>query len=228
MKLLPQLSKPVSQARLDQNLNGKKANLNNNNMLIVGTGGLGKEVLSFMLGSDFPAEKLLFYDENPNAAEMLYGRFRVLKTEEDLTKHFQKDADFIVGIGHPRIREKLVIKMEKIGGRYANAIFRGSYVFHYNETPEGIIIQPGVGISHNVSFGRGCAIHINSTIGHSAKIGKFVNVGPNVSIIGPVEIGDYAYIAAQSVILPNVKIGNNAIVSAGSIVKNDIPDFGSV
>jgi sugar O-acyltransferase (sialic acid O-acetyltransferase NeuD family) len=194
-------------------------------MLIAGTGGLGREILGILIQDDF-RDEIVFFDENKQAPELLYDKFRVIKDWDLLKAYFEKgDNRFITGIGNPRLREKITLLIEKHGGEMFSVISKRVSVFHYHEEFIGVIIQPGVGISHNVTIGKGAAIHINSTIGHSAIIGKYVNIGPNVSVIGPVEIGDYSYISAQAIILPNVKIGKNVIVTAGKLVDKNLENF---
>lgn len=196
-------------------------------MLIAGTGGLGREILGILIQDDF-GDEIVFFDENKQAPDLLYNKFQVIKEWRLLKKYFEKgDNRFITGIGSPRIREKLTRLLEKIGGKPMSVISKRASIFHFNDNYEGVIIQPGVGISHNVTLGLGAAIHINSTIGHSTIIGKYVNIGPNVSVIGPVEIGDYSYISAQAIILPNIKIGKNVIITAGKLVERDLKDFAS-
>ncbi|MBI5219524.1 MAG: hypothetical protein HY958_11390 [Bacteroidia bacterium] len=194
-------------------------------MLIIGTGGLGKEILGILIEDGF-SDEICFFDENPNAPDLLYYKFKVFKTPEDLKQYFAKgDKRFITGIGNPRIREKLTSRIQDAGGELYSVISKKSSIFFLNEKYNGIIIQPGVGISHNVKIGTGAAIHINSTIGHSTTLGKYVNVGPNATIIGPVEIGDYSYISAQAVILSHLKIGKNVVVTTGKIIDRDLNDF---
>jgi sugar O-acyltransferase (sialic acid O-acetyltransferase NeuD family) len=187
-------------------------------MIIIGAGGLGKEILTVLIEDHFNGD-ICFYDENPNIPDLLYGKFKVLKDIPSLEKYFgQNDKQFVTGVGNPRIRETLTLKIEKAGGEISSVISKRTSIFQFNENYKGIIIQPGVGISHDVKIGTGAAIHTNSTIEHSVVLSKYVNIGPNASIIGPVTIGDYSYISAQAVVLPNLKIGKNVIVTTGTIV----------
>lgn len=196
-------------------------------MLIAGTGGLGKEILGILIQDNF-ADEIVFFDENIQSPDLLYNKFRVIKDLKNLQTYLEQvDNRFITGIGNPRLREKITTLIEKCGGKTFSVISNRTSIFHYNNQYSGAIIQPGVGISHNVSIGKGAAIHINATIGHSTIIGKYVNIGPNVSVIGPVEIGDYSYISTQATILPNIKIGKNVIVTAGKLVEKDLMDFES-
>ncbi len=193
-------------------------------MLIIGTGGLGKEILGILIEDNYPNE-IIFFDEDKNAPCMLYDKFQVIKSEKKLKALLKKNAEFITGVGHPRMREKVTLRLEKMGGILTPIISKRTSIFPFNEKYEGIIIQPGVGISHNAKFGKCCAVHINSTIGHSCEIGNFVNIGPNVSIIGPVCIGDYSYISAQATILPHLTLGKNVVVTAGKVVNRNLNDF---
>jgi sugar O-acyltransferase (sialic acid O-acetyltransferase NeuD family) len=194
-------------------------------MLIAGTGGLGKEILEVLIEDGF-TDEIVFYDEGTNAPDLLYNKFRVYKGIQEIKNYFTHgDKRFITGIGNPRIREKVSLKIEKAGGELFSVISKRTTIFPFNEKYSGIVIQPGVGISHDVTIGTGGAIHINSSVGHSSKIGKYVNIGPNATIIGPAVIGDYSYISAHAVILPNLSIGKNVIVTVGKIADKNLEDY---
>jgi sugar O-acyltransferase (sialic acid O-acetyltransferase NeuD family) len=194
-------------------------------MLIIGTGGLAKEVFGMVLKYKL-ADDITFYDENKATPELLYNKFKVLHEEIDVKNYFSSvSKDFIVGIGNPRIREKLTLKMRKLGGNSTNVISSESAIFQFNDYSTATIIEPFVGISHALNLGEGCAIHIHASIGHAAKIGKYVNIGPGATIIGPIEIGDYSYIGAKSLVLPNIKIGKQVVIAAGVTVNKDLKDF---
>lgn len=194
-------------------------------MLIIGTGGLAKEIFAVLLDNDINTP-ITFYDENINTQKLIYSKYSVLTSEQDVKHYFKNQSpEFIVGIGNPRIREKLTLKMLKLGGVNSKVISKYSALFQFNNFPEGTIVEPFVGISHGLKISIGCAIHIHASIGHASKIGKYVNIGPSATIIGPTEIGDYSYIGAKSLILPNLKIGKNVIVSAGVTVNKNLKDF---
>lgn len=194
-------------------------------MLVVGTGGLAKEIFAMIIEHK-TTDSIIFYDENKDNPSLLYNKYNVLKDESEVKKYFSNiGPDFIVGIGNPRLREKLTNKMKKLGGQNSKIISKDSAIFQFNKYPEGTIIEPFVGISHGLEIGEGCAIHIHASIGHAAIIGKYVNIGPAATIIGPTEIGDYSYIGAKTLIMPNLKIGKQVIISAGTIVNRNLEDF---
>ncbi|MBU1718278.1 MAG: hypothetical protein KKA07_04325, partial [Bacteroidetes bacterium] len=109
-------------------------------MLIAGTGGLGKEIMGFLIDDGVPASEITFFDESQNGEEKLFGQFRIIRSGDELKDFLTSQPEFIVGIGHPRIREEVVLRIEKAGGKLVSAISAKAHIFHYNEKPEGIII----------------------------------------------------------------------------------------
>lgn len=193
-------------------------------MLIAGAGGQGKEVLGVLMLDGFQGE-LCFFDENEDVPDLLFNKFKVYKTIAEVQDYFQTNDDrFVVGIGHPRLREKMTNKLITAGGNLTSIISSSASIFPYNEPYHGLIMQPGSGISHGVQISSSCLIHINATIGHEVIIGKYVTIGPNTSIIGPSVIEDYCSIGANVTILPKVKLGKNAIVGAGALVNQDLQE----
>jgi acetyltransferase-like isoleucine patch superfamily enzyme len=170
-------------------------------MIIVGTGGLGKEVLSILMKDQY-AGPIVFYDENPGVAELIFEKFKVITKEDELITYIKNtDPQFVIGIGQPRIRERLSEKLKSLGGEFSQVISQQSAISILNKYPPGTIIEPFCGISHGLEMGEGCALHVHCSIGHAARIGKFVNVGPGAAVIGPIEIGDYSYIGAHAVLV---------------------------
>ena len=111
-------------------------------MLIAGTGGLGKEILGILIQDNFGNE-IVFFDENKQAPDLLYNKFRVIKDLSDLQAYFEKsDNRFITGIGNPRLREKITTLMEKYGGKTFSVISSRVSVFHYNNECSYFCILP--------------------------------------------------------------------------------------
>jgi sugar O-acyltransferase (sialic acid O-acetyltransferase NeuD family) len=194
-------------------------------MVIVGTGGLAGEILGMLVQYKL-ADEIVLYDENPSAKGLLYNRFRVIVDAGELKDYFATvSPDFTVGIGNPRIREKLVQKVRLLGGNYTSVISPQTAVFPLAEIVPGTILMPFSILSHGGEMGEGCAIHSHCSLGHGVKLGKYINIGPGVTIIGPIEIGDYSYISAKALIMPNIKIGRNVVVEANAVLNRDLKDF---
>ena len=193
-------------------------------MLIAGAGGLGLEMLGLIVNQD-REETVSFFDQGEDIPSLLYDKYPVLSELEEVKTFFQENsASFIVAVGQPRMRKKLTDQLENSGGKLVNFIANTASVFSIQIEYEGLIAQPGSGISHSTILGKSCSLHINSIIGHDVTIGEFVTIGPNVSIIGPAQIGSYCTIGEQVIVLPGSRIGDNVIIGAGSLVEGIIKD----
>ena len=87
---------------------------------------------------------------------------------------------------------------------------------------KGIFIQKLCFVSSNVNIGDGVKINVGAQIHHDVSIEKYCTIAPRAVILGSVKIGKYTYVGANSTIKQNVKIGKNVIIGAGAVVVNDI------
>jgi sugar O-acyltransferase (sialic acid O-acetyltransferase NeuD family) len=193
-------------------------------MIIVGAGGLGLEVLFVLMENGFNKD-IFFFDTNPQKNGLLFEKYPITHEESSLKELIKKDSDFIVGIGHPRLRERMFNKFLSLDGTPTNVISKYAHLSPFLESFNGCIVEPGVGVSHGTHIGTGCAFHINCTIGHSVQLGKFVNIGPGANVVGPCIIEDYAYISVGAIVLPNIRIGKHAIISANVVANRDVADY---
>jgi len=193
-------------------------------MIIAGAGSAGKETLEILLATTSCSKDIFFYDEGKVVPDLVFDKYRVFKDENSLKEHLVQCPDFCAAIGNSRLRKRIYERIIALGGKPINIFANNSFCISKVEV-NGTIIQPGVTISYDVSIGKSCIIHANSTIGHKADIGDFVNIGPLTSVIGPITIGDHCFIGAGSVLLPNIIIGKNVIIPAGSVVKRNLMDY---
>lgn len=196
-------------------------------MIIIGAGNLGKHILDQLLFENY-SDEIIFFDDNYPENHLVCNRFRVINNLQSLKNYFSQTSNkCIVGIGHPRVREKITKKITEAGGVLTTIISKESHFSNFSETGAGTIIQPGCAISHNTKIGESAIIHAKTLIGHDVKIGNYFSCGSNTNILSPAEIGNYCTIGANVLILPKIKIGNQAIIGAGAVVDRDISDFGS-
>lgn len=194
-------------------------------MLIAGAGGHAKEVLGIFseLNQD---EDIVFFDDYPaNSAKTIFNKFTIIKTEEAVRKVFFKNNKFVIGVGNPKLREQIAIKLQNYGGELCSIISPKANIGKYfNDLNNGLNIFTSATLTQNIKIGEGCLIHINVTIHHDCVIGKYCEISPNCNLLGKVIIGNYCSIGAGAIILPGVQIGNNVIVGAGSVVTKNIAD----
>lgn len=196
-------------------------------MIIAGAGSAGIETLGVIVSNENIDNEIVFYDNKISQNNFIPPQYRIINDIEELKLFIEKNPDFCVAIGNPRLRAKVFEALLQIGGNPVLVKSKNSMLLS-EIAHNGSIIHPNVTISYGCSIGKSAMLHSGCVIGHKVEIGNFANVGPLASIIGPCKIGNYAYIGAKSLILPNVKIGNNAFIEAGAIVEKDVADFETV
>ena len=196
-------------------------------MVIVGAGGFAKEILeTFSQRNEL--DKLFFFDDvSTTTPEMLFGRFPVLRSIDEVRKTFEyiKDFRFTLGLGNPLTRYKLNKLFVSIGGRLTSTISPNTEVGSFGTTiDDGCNILSGAVITNNVTLKRCCLINPGCSISHDSLLEEFVQVSPGVRITGKCIVGSFSLLGTGAIILPGIKIGKNAVVGAGAVVTKDVAD----
>lgn len=192
-------------------------------MLIVGAGGLAKEILEIV--HELNIENLYFFDDINENNFYLYDKYTILKNDKDVLHIFSKNNLFTIGIGKPLLRKRMYDKFIFLGGKIISLISNKAHVGSFGTIiGEGAVILQGAIITNDVVVGKCVLLNPNTTVSHDVKIGNFVECSPGVCITGNVKIGDFTYIGTNATILPNINIGKNVTIGAGAVVTKDIPD----
>lgn len=194
-------------------------------MIIVGAKGLAKEVLEVFHERN-EILNIVFYDDiSLDLPELLYDKFRVLKSITEVAKVMSNDNRYTLGLGVPILRYNLDKKFEEVGGVLKSCISIHARIGNYETIIEdGCTILMGAIITNGVHIGKGVLINPNCTISHDVRIGKFTEVSPGAQIAGHARVGAFSQIGTNATVLPKVSIGNNVIIGAGAVVTKDVPD----
>lgn len=195
-------------------------------MVIIGTGGIAKDMIGSMT-RDLRNSMFYFYNDRAEDTETLFfNQFPIIKTKEALISHFKTHENgFVTAIANPLIRHRMNMKITEWGGAMTNVLAKkGCIVSEFATLSNGIIVQPGSIISGNVYLGEGVFVNSGVIIGHDAQIERYVSFGPGVRILGGVSIGEYSYIGCNAIITPGVKIGKKVRIGMGKIIDKDVPD----
>jgi sugar O-acyltransferase (sialic acid O-acetyltransferase NeuD family) len=192
-------------------------------MLVIGAKGFAKEVLEVLIQNNYK-EEIFFYDDiNKDTNDLLFNKFKVLKSEEEANEILKINPNFTIGLGGPKLREKMYHKFTEIQGEYISTISNKSIIGTFDITiGKGCNILPNSIMSNSVEIGIGCIVYYNVILTHDCKVGNFVQLSPGAKILGRVQIGDYCNIGANATILPDIKLGDNVIVGAGALVTKDV------
>ena len=195
-------------------------------ILIAGSGGFGREVLSTIIDDGVYGNVFFFNDKLGSAPELLevYGTYVILTSVQEIRSVLRDDIPFVCAAGLGRHRKRLREKLQR-HCTLTSQVSRRAVISPFSSIGNGSIIQPNSAVSNDVHLGECSLINTNAQIAHDTTVGDYVTIGSNVVILGRCIIGDFVSIHANSTILPNTRIGPHAIIAAGSIVDRDIQPF---
>tara|TARA_B100000965_G_scaffold49943_1_gene36732 strand:+ start:642 stop:1271 length:630 start_codon:yes stop_codon:yes gene_type:complete len=184
--------------------------------------GVDKDIQEFIFEN---RRKYLGLISNLKGKNYKFGRVIGGENLSDWLKIKKKyNPDVFILIDEGKVRERLHDKIFK--NNLKNLILKNSYieksVIKNISKKKGIFIQKLCFVSSNVNIGDGVKINVGAQIHHDVSIEKYCTIAPRAVILGSVKIGKYTYVGANSTIKQNVKIGKNVIIGAGAVVVNDI------
>ncbi len=187
----------------------------NSELIIVGSGGFGREILAWLPGV-LQKEQLLFkgfLDDDLALSD--FGKVRDFKP--------QPQQVFVCAIGSCAGREEVVTHLLAQGARFVNLVHQTAVVASRLKEDSGLIIAPFVFISTNVQVGTGVIFNVASSVGHDAKIGNFTTLSGHCDVTGNVVLGSRVFMGSHACIIPGRVVGDNALIGAGSAVMRNVP-----
>lgn len=185
-------------------------------LIIIGAGGHGKETA--IVACDAGYDVVGFLDQDSQKHGKMIDKFPCLGGFEAVAK-FQK-YEFIIAIGSPRIRKKVVTAIEKITTvEYATIIHPTACLLSKDiSIAPGSMIFPYACLTTNLAIGRHAIFNIKSSVSHDGVLGDFVTLNPSATICGTNIIGDGVELGAGATVIQNITIGAGAFVGAGATV----------
>ncbi|MBE7648467.1 sugar O-acyltransferase [Tenacibaculum finnmarkense] len=200
----------------------------NKTLAIVGAGGFGREMESWVFQSDL-IEKynvIGYLDDNPSSLDNFESDLKIIDTIS--LASLQKAKNVLVAISNKEVKKRIFDYYINNGGfNIINFFHASSLRGKFSKLGLGFIATPNVIISCNTIIGDGVFVNSGSQIGHDVKIGNYVSIMANVDIGGGAIIGDNVFIGSGATILPGVKISANIKVGAGAIVLRNLKKEGT-
>lgn len=191
-------------------------------MLILGAKGLAKEVIQILENQDFDSEIYLYDDVNLKDSNILFDKYLILKTEQEVKQKFKTDNKFLLGLGNPYLRLKLYKRFLNLGGVLEAIMSDEAYIGNHVKIDVGATIMSGVKISNGVQIGKAVLAYYNVIITHDVQIGNFVELSPGCKLLGNVVVEDDVQIGSGAIVLPKLTIGKGSIVGAGAVVTKNV------
>ena len=189
-------------------------------LLIIGAGGLGKEVLECAIDQ---YDKICFMSNEKNEKPIL--DYTILYEQETTEDYILENFDeVIVAIGNNTLRVNKINHYFDFGIKIATIIHPKAVISRFSKIEVGSIVSENAIVGPFAVLDKGCRIGPNGIVCHDCNLGVGVNLSPKTIMGGSCNIGDKTWICIGSTLSDHINIGNNCVVGAGAVVLKDMPD----
>ncbi len=186
--------------------------------IIVGAGGMGREIYSYFL--DQPDSQVVgFLSDDPNA---LAGYNLPCKIIGDIDSHRVLDGCYyLLAIADPPTRLSVV---DRLGPQatMASLVHPSAYIAPTAKLGEGVVIAPYCFVGPDAVVGMHVFLNVRSTVGHDASVGDYVTISPHAVVGGAASVGDGCFLATGTIVNPGRQLGDSSRVSSGAVVDRNI------
>ena len=199
---------------------------NMKDLVIVGTGGVGKETALIVEDINEISQEwnlLGFIDDNKELIGKEINGYKVLGDREFLN-NFDKEVYVVIAIADHCIKEELVKYLTNKNIQYATLIHPSVKINRSISIGKGCIIYQNVIMTVNINIGNHVIISPKCGIGHDSLIEDYVTVLWNVNISGSERIRQGVTLGSGCTIIQGLEIGRGSLVGAGAVVIRDIDE----
>lgn len=190
-------------------------------LVIVGAGGLGREVCQLIHDINLKKEifELLGFVDKKGTDQNLLARPLLGDDTWALRQH--EELGFVLGIGASVVREKLSATYTDSELKPIELVHPTALLGHAISRGQGCMICAGSILTTDIQLGNFVNINLQCTIGHDCVLEDFVTLHPGVRLSGNVRVGRGCEIGTGAIILPGVNIGAYCRIGAGAVVTKD-------
>lgn len=203
--------------------------MNHNDIVIVGCGGLAKEIAQYIQDANAGSDTwriLGFCSEHSSDVGVIVGAHQIVMSDEDLLT-IDKPISIVIGSGFPSVIHSIFTKLKGNSNLcFPNIIHTRAYKGSEIDPGSGNIVCPGVVISVDVEAGSHNLFNWNCTVGHDSIIGDFNVFNPSCNISGSTRIGSRVLVGTGAQVLQGLSICDDVIIGAGAVVTKDITEPG--
>lgn len=129
-----------------------------------------------------------------------------------------------VAIGNNLVREKITVKMKKIGYQMISVVSKHAVVSPFAAIGAGTLVMPGAIVNACAHIGKGCILNTNCSVDHDCVVGDFVHIAPGCAVSGTTTIGVRSFLGTGACAIDRLHIGHDVMLGAGAVATADIPD----
>lgn len=201
------------------------------NIVIIGAGDLGKEVVWLIedINKYYPRYLILGFldDDETKASGEFYG-YKVLGTINQLEEIYERTPfAAVVAIQDGSVRKKIVEEHITFN-EWESIIHPTAVIASTSPVGKGSIVFPHATVSVDTKMGDYDLLYIHSTVCNDCKIGAYVSIMSGASVSERAEIGDECFLAAGSTVYPHKKLGCRVEVGVEATASKDYGDDAEV
>ena len=184
---------------------------------IIGTGGLAKEVISYIESEKNRVEIIgCWGDKNFN--NDLYKKY--YKGDiEDFKKKYSINEYVLIAIADNSIRKRVVqSELKELNINYYTYIHPSCEISKNSKIGIGCMICPSCIIRADATIGDFNFLNTHCAIGHDTVLGSYNCLFPKVEICGDCSIGTNCTFGTNSIVLPGVKLDSNSQLDSMSVL----------
>ncbi len=190
-------------------------------LIIVGGGGFAKEIIWLARACGRVVKGIL--DDSLEAQGYKLSAVPIVGTVADWINF--ENCEFIIAIGSPRVRAKVLSKMTNLGEPVFTKLIHPSVnMSEYVEIGDGTMICAGSILTVDIKLGNHCILNLNVTVGHESIFGDFVTVAPMAAISGNVLLDDCVEIGTGATLRQGLTVNKGSMLGMGGVLTKNIPE----
>ncbi len=197
----------------------------NRPLLLIGAGGLAREVLAAARALPELFTPIGFLDDDPARHGSQVDGVPVLGPTE--LAHERADALVLACVASPARpagRAALVRRLGLPAERYATLVHPMASVAPGVEIGAGSVLLAGVVVTAPQRIGAHVVVMPHALFTHDDAVGDFVTCAGRAALAGGVTVAESAYLGAGSLVRQGVHIGARAVIGMGAVVLSDVPE----
>jgi sugar O-acyltransferase (sialic acid O-acetyltransferase NeuD family) len=190
-------------------------------LIIIGGGGFAKEVI--WLANDCNRKVRGVLDDDVQTHNTQVQGATVLGDISSWVNY--KSCEFIIAIGSPRTKRKVLEKMLALGKpNFATLIHPSVRLSNTVNIEEGSIICAGSILTADIKVGKHNILNLNVTVGHECEFADYVTIAPMVAVSGNVKLGCLVEVGTGAVIRQGLELAIGSMLGMGGVLTKNIPE----
>jgi len=193
-----------------------------NNLIIIGAGAFGREILS-VAGERILSKELSFkgfLDDNPDSLKAVEATHPVLGGCAEYM--LNKDDRFVCAIGNPKDKLRVCEGLLAKGATFMNMVHSSAFIAHDAALGVGLIAFPNTYIATQATISDFVTLNVATSVGHDVHVGRGCTLSSHCDVTGFACLEQGVFMGSHATILPGKKVGEFSIIGAGSVVIRNI------